>query len=76
MVTCRFWLIDALHGIGRRAQAEVPFVRMLGLRNDVGLLSEEYDPVTGRQLGNTPRAFSLVGLVNTARRLNGDDPAE
>lgn len=75
-LACTFWLIDALHGIGRRDEAEALFERMLGLRNDVGLLSEEYDPVTGRQLGNTPQAFSLVGLVNTARRLNGDGPAE
>ena len=51
--------------------AERLFERMLALRNDVGLLSEEYDPQRRRQLGNTPQAFSLVGLVNSARRLDG-----
>jgi GH15 family glucan-1,4-alpha-glucosidase len=70
-LACTFWLIDALHGIDRGDEAEALFERMLELRNDVGLLSEEYDPATGRQLGNTPQAFSLVGLVNTARRLSG-----
>ena len=48
-------------------RAEAAFERLLGLRNDVGLLSEEYDTDTGRQLGNAPQAFGMVGLVNTAR---------
>jgi GH15 family glucan-1,4-alpha-glucosidase len=48
------------------------FERLLSLRNDVGLLAEEWDPVSGRQLGNFPQAFSHVGLVNTAIRLAGD----
>ncbi|MEU4244705.1 glycoside hydrolase family 15 protein [Actinoplanes sp. NPDC026619] len=70
-LACSFWLVDALHGIGRRAEAEQMFEQLLRLRNDVGLLSEEYDPVSRRQLGNTPQAFSLVGLVNSARQLSG-----
>ncbi|WP_282778488.1 MULTISPECIES: glycoside hydrolase family 15 protein [unclassified Nocardia] len=70
-LACSFWLADALHGIGRAEQARELFGRLLDLRNDVGLLSEEYDPATGRHLGNTPQAFSMVGLVNTARELTG-----
>ncbi len=75
-VTCTFWLADALYGIGRHREAYELFERLLSLRNDLGLLSEEYDPVTGRQLGNTPQAFSHVGLVNAARHLSGTRPAE
>ncbi|MEV0428581.1 glycoside hydrolase family 15 protein [Micromonospora sp. NPDC050495] len=70
-LACTFWLVDALHNTGRVGAAEELFSRLLDLRNDVGLLSEEYDPVAGRQLGNTPQAFSLVGLVNSARQLSG-----
>ncbi|GIF02807.1 glycoside hydrolase family 15 protein [Actinoplanes siamensis] len=65
-LACTFWLVEALHGIGRRKPATELFERLLGLRNDVGMLAEQYDPATGRQLGNTPQAFSLVGLVNAA----------
>ena len=71
-LACTFWLADALHGIGRRDEAGALFERLLALRNDVGLLAEEYDPATGRQLGNTPQAFSHVGLVNAARHLAGE----
>ncbi|USQ77687.1 glycoside hydrolase family 15 protein [Ornithinimicrobium cryptoxanthini] len=67
---CSFWLADALHGIGRTGEARDLFERLLGLRNDLGLLAEEHDPVTGRHLGNTPQAFSHVGLVNSARVLS------
>ena len=70
-LACTFWLVDALHAVGRRDEAEQLFERLLSLRNDVGMLAEEYDPHTGRQLGNTPQAFSLVGLVNSARLLSG-----
>ncbi|OBG22992.1 glucoamylase [Mycolicibacterium celeriflavum] len=70
-LACSFWLADALAGIGRVEAATDLFERLLALRNDVGLLSEEYDPVHGRHLGNTPQAFSLVGLINTARQLRG-----
>jgi GH15 family glucan-1,4-alpha-glucosidase len=69
-LACSFWLVDALHGIGQRDRAEDLFERLLSLRNDVGMLAEEYDPSTGRHLGNTPQAFSLVGLVNSARHLS------
>ncbi|MBY8852466.1 glycoside hydrolase family 15 protein, partial [Saccharothrix sp. MB29] len=70
-LACTFWLADALHGTGRVDEARALFERLLGLRNDVGLLSEEYDPATGRHMGNTPQAFSMEGLVNTARQLGG-----
>ncbi len=70
-LVCTYWLVDALHAIGRQEEAEALFTRLEGLRNDVGMLSEEVDPVSGRHLGNTPQAFSLVGLVTSARRLGG-----
>jgi GH15 family glucan-1,4-alpha-glucosidase len=70
-LACSFWLADALCGIGQFDEARQLFERLLALRNDVGLLSEEYDTVAGRQVGNTPQAFSLVGLINTARQLSG-----
>jgi GH15 family glucan-1,4-alpha-glucosidase len=74
-LACTFWLADALHGIGRVAEARALFDRLLDLRNDVGLLSEEYDTRLQRQLGNTPQTYSHVGLVNTARHLSGARPA-
>lgn len=64
-----FWLVDNLVLIGRVDDARTLFERLLALRNDVGLLSEEYDPVAGRMLGNFPQAFSHVGLVNSAANL-------
>ena len=70
-LACSFWLVDALSGIGRHDEATALFERLLGVRNDVGMLSEEYDTTTGHQLGNTPQAFSLVGLINSARQLGG-----
>jgi len=66
---CSFWLADCLHLMGRTREARELFERLLKLRNDVGLLSEEYDPVAKRQLGNFPQAFTHVALVNTARIL-------
>jgi GH15 family glucan-1,4-alpha-glucosidase len=69
-LACTFWLADALTGVGRTAEAERVFERLLDLRSDLGLLSEEYDITAGRQVGNTPQAFSHVGLVNTARHLS------
>jgi GH15 family glucan-1,4-alpha-glucosidase len=70
-LACGFWLADALHGTGRTAEAEQLFTTLLDLRNDVGLLSEEYDTTRGRLVGNFPQAYSMVGLVNTARHLDG-----
>ncbi|MEU6536280.1 glycoside hydrolase family 15 protein [Streptomyces sp. NPDC047000] len=70
-LVCSFWLADALHMTGRTEEAEKLFERLVGLTNDVGLLSEEYDPVAGRQLGNFPQAFSHIGLVGTALALYG-----
>jgi GH15 family glucan-1,4-alpha-glucosidase len=70
-LACSFWLADALHGIGRHDEATGLFQRLVDLANDVGLLAEEYDPRLGRQVGNTPQAFSHLGLVNAARHLSG-----
>jgi GH15 family glucan-1,4-alpha-glucosidase len=69
-LACTFWLADNLALMGRREEALAIFERLLTLRNDVGLLAEEYDPATGRQLGNFPQAFSHVALVNTANYLS------
>ncbi|MCQ4083387.1 glycoside hydrolase family 15 protein [Streptomyces sp. RB6PN25] len=68
-LACSFWLADALSATGRQKEARELFEQLLSLRNDVGLLAEEWDPVTGRQLGNFPQAFSHIGLVNTAMTL-------
>ncbi|MFF7443105.1 glycoside hydrolase family 15 protein [Streptomyces sp. NPDC008122] len=70
-VACTFWYADALAMTGRADEARSVFERVLDVRNDVGLLSEEWDPVAGRQLGNTPQALSHVALVNTAFTLYG-----
>jgi GH15 family glucan-1,4-alpha-glucosidase len=69
-LVCTFWLADNLVLQGRYREARAIFERLLGLCNDVGLLSEEYDPDTGRLVGNFPQAFSHVGLINTARNLS------
>ncbi|GBD39794.1 Trehalase [bacterium HR37] len=66
---CTFWLADNLVLQKRFAEARSIFERLLDLRNDVGLLSEEYDPDTGRLVGNFPQAISHVGLINTAFNL-------
>jgi GH15 family glucan-1,4-alpha-glucosidase len=66
---CTFWLADNLALQGRLGEAQEIFERLLALRNDVGLLSEEYDPVARRLVGNFPQAFSHVGLINTAQNL-------
>ena len=63
------WLADVLALQGNYDEAAAIFERLLGLRNDVGLLAEQYDPAAGRLLGNFPQAFSHVGLINTARNL-------
>jgi GH15 family glucan-1,4-alpha-glucosidase len=74
---CTFWLADVQWLTGRKDDARSTFERLLSLRNDVGLLSEEYDPRSGRMLGNFPQAFSHTALVNTAMLLGGaqSDPA-
>jgi GH15 family glucan-1,4-alpha-glucosidase len=69
-LACTFWLADCLALLGRREEAESVFQRLLDLRNDVGLLSEEYDPASRRFVGNFPQAFPHVGLVNTACHLS------
>jgi len=68
---CSFWLADCLHLMGRTKEARELFERLLNLRNDVGLFSEEYDPRAKRQLGNFPQAFTHVAMINTAQLLNG-----
>ena len=81
-LACSFWLVDALVGAGRTRAAAALFERLLGLRNDVGLLSEEWDPKARRHLGNTPQAFSHFPLVMSALTLLGgrvhrsDHPAD
>ena len=66
---CSYWLVDALALSGRRDDARRVFERLLTVRNDVGLLAEEYDPTRGRMLGNFPQAFSHLGLVDSAFNL-------
>ena len=67
---CSFWLADNLALCGRNAEADALFERLLALRNDVGMLSEEYDLHDHRALGNTPQALTHVALINTARNLS------
>src|SRR5829696_4178641 len=67
---CSFWMVFALWGIGRKREAEELFERLLALRNDVGLLSEEYDTRAQRLVGNFPQAFTHLALVNCALRLS------
>ncbi len=71
-LACSFWLASAWHMQGRRAEAKALFERLLGLCNDVGLLSEEYDPRAKRMTGNFPQAFSHVALNTTALTLAGE----
>jgi GH15 family glucan-1,4-alpha-glucosidase len=68
-LACSFWLVDAYRMLGRIDDAQSLFRRLLDVCNDLGLLSEEFDPKTGRQTGNTPQAFSHVALLNTAFNL-------
>jgi GH15 family glucan-1,4-alpha-glucosidase len=67
---CSFWLADNYFLQGRKDDARRLFERLLGTCNDLGLMSEEYDPVEKRLLGNFPQAFSHVSLANTARSLS------
>lgn len=74
-LACSFWLVDALIGAGRRDEATELFERLLTLCNDVGILSEEWDTKRGRQLGNTPQAFSHFALVRSGFHLLAEDSA-
>jgi GH15 family glucan-1,4-alpha-glucosidase len=65
-LACSFWMVRALQMLGREDEARRMFDRLLGLRNDVGLLAEEYDPKAQRQLGNFPQALSHIALINAA----------
>jgi GH15 family glucan-1,4-alpha-glucosidase len=69
-LACSFWLVNALHMIGSYDEAEKLFERLLAMRNDVGLLSEEYDPRYNRQVGNFPQAFSHMPLIQSALNLD------
>jgi GH15 family glucan-1,4-alpha-glucosidase len=76
-LACSFWLADAYAVSGKTRDAEKLFDRLLDVRNDIGLLAEEYDPVARRLLGNFPQGFSHIGLVNTAFNLvNAYGPAK
>jgi GH15 family glucan-1,4-alpha-glucosidase len=69
-IACSFWLVDALYASEQQREAIDLFERLLALRNDVGLLSEEWDPAAQRQLGNTPQAFSHFALIISALQLH------
>jgi GH15 family glucan-1,4-alpha-glucosidase len=66
---CSFWLVDCLELLGRHDEAHALFERLLGVANDLGLYSEEYDPAEGRLLGNFPQAFTHLAFVNSAFNL-------
>jgi hypothetical protein len=72
-LACSFWLADCLTLLGRDHDARQLLDRLMGLRNDLGLLAEEYDPVAGSMVGNFPQAFSHVSLVNSASKLMGQE---
>ena len=76
-LACSFWLADAYVLLGRRDDARKLFERLLSLRNDLGLLSEEYDPAAKRLLGNFPQAFSHIAVINTAHNIaRAEKPCE
>ncbi|MDX3402534.1 Trehalase [Streptomyces sp. 111WW2] len=75
---CSFWMVDALALTGRLEEAHALFDRLLSLRTGLGLLAEEYDPATGRQLGNFPQAYSHIGVIGSAlllQQLDSEAPA-
>jgi GH15 family glucan-1,4-alpha-glucosidase len=71
-LACSFWLVEALLGAGRAEESTALFERLLELGNDVGLFSEEWGVRAGRQLGNTPQAFSHFAMVTSALELHQD----
>lgn len=75
-IMCSFWLVQCLAMIGEVEDARILFDRLLDIRNDVGLLSEEYDSIHHRMLGNMPQAFSHVGLINAAFALQDAGSAD
>jgi GH15 family glucan-1,4-alpha-glucosidase len=75
-LACSFWYVDNLVLAGRRDEAREMFEHLLSLRNDVGLLAEEYDPRDRRQLGNFPQAFSHVALLSSAYNLTTHEPSK
>jgi GH15 family glucan-1,4-alpha-glucosidase len=70
-LACSFWMVTCLWLIGRKADATAMFERLLALRNDVGLLSEEYDPAGNRMVGNFPQALSHIALIHSAFAMSG-----
>jgi GH15 family glucan-1,4-alpha-glucosidase len=70
-LACSFWLVSALAQAGRTGDARALFERLLDLRNDLGLLAEEYDVKRGRQVGNFPQAFSHLALIQAAQAITG-----
>ena len=74
-LACSFWMVSSLKTIGQPEEAHALFEKLLTLRNDVGLLSEEYDAEQGRLVGNFPQAFSHIALVNAAFSLEGSAKA-
>jgi GH15 family glucan-1,4-alpha-glucosidase len=71
-LACSFWMVTNLWLIGRKADAIAMYERLLALRNDVGLLSEEYDPVAKRMVGNFPQALSHIALIHAAFAIAGE----
>jgi GH15 family glucan-1,4-alpha-glucosidase len=72
---CSFWLVNALAAVGRKAEARRHLDALIALQNDVGLLSEEYDPAAKELLGNFPQAFSHIGLLSSILALSEETPA-
>ena len=70
-LACSFWMVTCLWLMGRKSQAEALFNRLLALRNDVGLLSEEWDTANNRMLGNFPQALTHLAMVHSALAMSG-----
>ena len=73
-LACSFWLVEQWAGSGRLDDAVILMDRLVSFTNDVGLLSEEYDPAAGRQMGNTPQALSHLALVRAADAIARHSP--